>query len=189
MSGLRGAPSRIRAALILLVFFLCLFGTVRWWGRLFFPLSYWPLIEAESGRHRLDPLLILAIIREESAFDPKAISSRGARGLMQVMPETGAWIAARLGEEFMLGRLFVPADNIRFGTWYLAALLAEFQGDLTRSLVAYNAGGNKVRAWLAEGTWDGSLAALDRLPYKETRRYVIKIIRSYRIYRFLYQEP
>lgn len=161
-------------------------GTVRWWGRLFFPFPYRDAILNQSSRHGLDPLLVLAIIREESYFKPEAVSRRGALGLMQVMPETGAWIAAQLDEGYSPRRLLEPADNIRFGTWYLGTLLLRFRGDKVRALAAYNAGYNRIETWLAEGVWDGSLAELRQLPFQETRRYVIKIMRSYEIYRFLY---
>ncbi len=170
--------------------FLAVFGlaaTARWWGRLFFPLPYQKLVAAHARLQSLDPLLVQAMIREESSFNPSAVSRRGALGLMQIMPETGAWIAGQLGEEFNPARLFTPADNIRFGTWYLAALRAEFGGDLVKTLVAYNAGSHRVQYWLATGAWDGRLGTLDRLPFPETRQYVMKIMRSYRIYRFLYR--
>jgi len=145
------------------------------------------LVVTYAGQQSLDPLFVQAMIREESSFNPAAVSQRGALGLMQIMPETGAWIAGQLGEEFTPARLFTPADNIRFGTWYLAALRAEFGGDLIKTVVAYNAGSHRVRSWLADGTWNGGLTGLERLPYGETRRYVIKIMRSYRAYRFLYR--
>ena len=174
---------------LLLGTFLVVFGlaaTVRWWGRLFFPLPYQNLVTIYAGQRSLDPLFVQAMIREESSFNPGAVSRRGALGLMQIMPETGAWIARQLDEEFTPARLFAPVDNIRFGTWYLAALRTEFHGDLVKTLVAYNAGSRRVHSWLADGTWDGRLGNLGDLPYAETRRYVIKILRSYRAYRFLY---
>lgn len=171
-------------ALLVTIFFMA--GTVRWWGRVIFPAKYGDLIQEQSEDHRLDPLLVLALIREESAFDAKAVSRRGALGLMQVMPETGAWIAAQLGEKFSAERLLAPFDNVRYGTWYLRYLFTEFDGDTIKVLAAYNAGSNRVHVWLSRGVWDGSLAQLERMPFTETRRYVIKILRSYRIYRFLY---
>jgi soluble lytic murein transglycosylase len=162
-------------------------GTARVWGRLLFPRAHRFIVETEALRYDLDPLLITAIIREESSFDPGAISSRGALGLMQIMPETGAWIGTRLGVDFAPADLFDPAVNIHFGVWYLGSLLQEYRGDLTRALVAYNAGGNRVRDWIERGAWDGTLADMGRVPYAETRGYVIKIMRSYKIYGFLYR--
>lgn len=172
------------------VFFAVLFvlaATVRWWGRAVFPVKYERLVLYHASRHGLDPLLVMALIREESAFAPRAVSRRGARGLMQIMPETGAWIAAQTGLAYEPNQLLSPDPNIRLGTWYLAYLLRDFGGDPIKALAAYNAGHNRIRDWLDKGIWDGRLATLDRVPYPETRRYVMKIVRSYRIYRFLYR--
>ena len=105
---------------------------------------------------------------------------------MQIMPETGLWIAAQLGEDLTPARLFSPRDNIRYGVWYLGLLWKRFSGDPVKVLAAYNAGWPRVKEWLSRGTWDGTVADLERLPFPETRRYIIRILRSYRIYRFLY---
>ncbi len=181
-----GSRSRGLPILALILSLLPLAATIRWWGRLFFPLAYQDLVEEAALRNGVDPLLVTAVIREESSFDPRAESSKGALGLMQVMPETGAWIAQQLGEGFGLEKLRQPSVNIRWGTWYLSRLFQEFGGDLARTLAAYNAGKHRVEEWQRRGIWDGTLAGLDRLPFAETRSYVIKIMRSYRIYIFLY---
>lgn len=179
--------SRSSGPLFLLIVLLALGATARWWGRAFFPLPYRAVVEAQAARYNLDPLLITAIIREESSFNPRAVSSRGALGLMQIMPSTGAWIAAQLGEDFRTASLLDPADNIRYGTWYLRSLVAEYGGDLVCAMAAYNAGNNRVNQWLSAGIWDGTLENISRLPYSETKRYLIKIRRSHAIYRFLYR--
>lgn len=180
------SSSRFKGPFALLLVLLVLGATIRWWGRIFFPLPYREAVEAQAARHGIDPLLVMAVIREESSFNPRAVSSRGAVGLMQIMPATGAWIAAQLGEDFSPAKLFDPAANIRYGTWYLHALIAEFGGDLVRALAAYNAGNNRVSEWLSVGIWDGSLERIGRLPFPETKRYLIRIRRSHAIYRFLY---
>lgn len=185
MTGPRGLLTKGTLCLLLVLFGLA--GTARWWGRVFFPYPYRSIVEAESRKYGLDPLLVLALIREESSFNPEAVSRRGALGLMQVMPQTGSWIAAQLRESYTPERLLAPAENIHFGSWYLASLLAEFEGDPVKALIAYNAGGSRVRTWLAERVWDGTLASLGKLPYGETRQYVVKIMRTYRIYRYLYR--
>jgi len=179
---------RWRSDFILLLFVLAfLLGSIRLWGRIFFPLPYKDLVEMQAFKYNLDPLLVTAVIREESAFDAKARSKHGALGLMQIMPETGAWISVQFGEEFSREELLRPETSIRYGVWYLDSLLTEYRGDPIKALAAYNAGSGKVKGWLAKGTWDGTLASLEKLPYLETRQYVIKIMRSYKIYRFLYR--
>lgn len=172
-----------RAAVVILVVLVL---TVRWWGRMLFPLPYIHLVEEHCRRYALDPLLVAAMIREESSFDPRAVSSKGALGLMQIMPDTGAWIGEQLGKRITPKELLNPEENIRCGVWYLSTLRDRFRGDEIKALAAYNAGDNRVEGWLAGGIWDGSLADLERLPYAETRKYVVRILRSYRIYRFLY---
>lgn len=159
------------------------------WGlaRLLYPLPYRDLIFAAAARHGLDPLLVAAVVRVESRFHPGAVSSVGARGLMQVLPGTGEWVAGRIGlEPFRADLLYDPEVNLAIGTWYLAYLQDEFGGRLPAALAAYNAGRETVRRWLAAGEWDGEARTLGRVPYPETRRFVRLVLRDYRIYRFLY---
>jgi soluble lytic murein transglycosylase-like protein len=121
------------------------------------PLNYASLIEAAAIRHGLSPLLIAAVTRVESDFDPLDVSDKGARGLMQVMPETGA----RFG--ITADRLFDPAPNIAAGTAYLAWLLNRYRGDLDLALAGYNAGEGAVDQY-------GGIP-----PYRETRDYVKRV--------------
>lgn len=158
--------------------------------RSLYPLPYRDLVAAAAARHGLDPCLVAAVIRVESRFHPGAVSSVGARGLMQVLPETGAWVAGRMGlQPFRAEMLYDPAVNVAIGTWYLAYLRDEFGGSLPASLAAYNAGRQPVRQWLAAGLWDGSERGLARVPYPETRRFVRWVLRDYRVYRLLYRFP
>lgn len=115
------------------------------------------LIYDAARRHQVNPALVAALVRAESAYDSKAVSHKGAQGLMQLMPAT----ARRFG--LSAGEAFVPARNIEAGTRYLAWLLQRFEGDVARALAAYNAG---------EGTVDryGGIP-----PYRETRTYVKRI--------------
>lgn len=157
-------------------------------ARLVYPFPYRESILHYAGQNGLDPLLVLALVRTESKFYPLAESVTGARGLMQIMPETGRWVAGRLREEFDPERLFEPDYNLRLGTWYLAHLIGEFQGNLPAALAAYNGGRHNVEAWLGRGLWDGSTEALDKIPFPETREFVRQVLRDYRVYRFLYRE-
>jgi soluble lytic murein transglycosylase-like protein len=105
-------------------------------------------IVRESRRNGLDPALVGAVIQVESHFDPFAISSVGARGLMQIMPPTARWLLQRdaIPQRIRPTHLFNPVLNIELGTSYLAHLLSRFDGDLTRALIAYNAGPTTARA-------------------------------------------
>lgn len=107
-------------------------------------------IVREARRNGLDPMLVVAVIRCESSFNNYAVSNVGAMGLMQVMPDTGAWLATKAG--FKLGRatnLFDGELNVQIGTAYLADLIARF-GSVEKALVAYNAGPGLARKILAK---------------------------------------
>ncbi|HLA24224.1 MAG TPA: transglycosylase SLT domain-containing protein [bacterium] len=151
--------------------------------RLAYPRAFWPLIVPEAARHGLDPLLVLAVIREESRFDPRAVSSANAVGLMQLLPSTARGV---LGRPVGPTALMEPALNIRAGTAYLAGLLRAFQGTTPLAVGAYNAGPGGVRrhAALARSDLD---RFVEELPYAETRAYVQRVMQSYGIYRWLYE--
>ncbi len=156
-------------------------------ARWLYPLHYRDLVFAAAVRHGLDPWLVAAVIRVESRFNPGAVSSAGARGLMQVLPGTGEWVAGRIGlRAFRAEMLYDPEVNVAIGTWYLAHLRDEFGGSVPASLAAYNAGRQVVAEWLAAGLWDGSERGAGRIPFPETRRFVRAVLRDYRVYRLLY---
>jgi hypothetical protein len=120
------------------------------------------LINHFASRFDLDPHLVAAIIQAESNFDPKAVSARGAQGLMQLMPDTA--------RDLMVQDPFDPAQNIEGGTRYLRSLLDTFEGDLTLSIAAYNAGPTVV----------GEIRKVP--PYPETRTYVQRVLDQYKAY-------
>ncbi|KKM11943.1 hypothetical protein SY88_06000 [Clostridiales bacterium PH28_bin88] len=157
-----------------------------WVWRLFYPLSYRDLIGYYAGRNGLDPYLVTALIRVESRFKPEALSPRGARGLMQLMPETAEWIARQMGEPFRPEALFEPEYNIRLGTWYLADLQNEFSNNRALVLAAYNGGRGNVRQWMASGRWRGDVGSIEKIPFSETREFIRRVLRDYRVYRRVY---
>lgn len=176
-----------------LVFFLLAFALVCYLlgtpflGRLFYPLPYKEQITACAAACGVDPLLVAAVIYTESGFNAEAVSPRGARGLMQVMPSTAEWAAEMLGyAAFTPDMLFDPQHNIEIGTWYLGDLLRQFQGSEVIALAAYNGGRNRVRQWLESGTWDGSGESLEQIPLSETRNFVRRALKSYQRYQDLY---
>ncbi len=155
-------------------------------GRLVFPYDFRNLIEKKVEASKVDPKLIAALIFVESKYNSKAVSQKGARGLMQIMPETALWISAQQGKTLDIDDLFKPEVNLEIGIWYFTYLLNELDGDIVLVLASYNAGWAKVKEWLDSGVWKGKLNDLHRIPYSETRRYVAKVLRGYHIYYYLY---
>lgn len=156
-------------------------------GRLLYPFPYREAIEKHATAYGVDPLLVVAVIRVESKFDPDAVSRRGALGLMQLMPATADWIAQQLGITSLTKEMILtPEINIRMGAWYLANLAAEFDNNQELILAAYNAGRGQVAAWLAEGTWSGSYEDVENIPFPETRDYISKVKAAYNRYQALY---
>ncbi|MCK8828533.1 lytic transglycosylase domain-containing protein [Natroniella acetigena] len=155
---------------------------------LIYPLDYQELIFSEAEKYDLDPYLISSIIYVESKFKPQATSAKGARGLMQIMPRTGLWIAEKLDEQqFSNDDLYDPKLNIKYGSWYLAELKEQFD-NRTMVIAAYNGGQGNVKRWLHEEQWDGEYGTINQIPFAETRKYVSKVVRTHLIYRYIYQE-
>jgi len=102
------------------------------------------------------------------------------------MPETAEWIASQMNIEYKEDRLFDPDYNIRLGCWYLAYLLHDFQGSLPAALAAYNSGKSRVKQWISNKIWDGSLDTLSQIPYKETRDFVERVVHDLKMYNILY---
>lgn len=160
-----------------------------WFLKFFYPYPHQELVSKYCQEYEVDPYLVLAVIRTESRFYSKAESRVGARGLMQIMPETGQWIAKQMKiSEYSEDKLYQPAYNIPMGIWYLAYLDRSFSGNLAQLLAAYNAGDSKVRKWLSEGTWTGRQQDLEQIPYQETRQYMERVLFDYQVYRRIYRE-
>ncbi|MBI4494530.1 MAG: lytic transglycosylase domain-containing protein [Chloroflexi bacterium] len=157
--------------------------------RLLYPLPYEALARAQGERFGVDPLLLAALIRQESSFNPGARSPVGALGLAQVMPQTGQLIAQALGVVgFTPDRLLQPRVSLEFGAWYLAGRLERYQGQLLPALAAYNAGDGAVNAWLTQYGPDPDTFA-ERIPYPETYRFVRIVYENYHHYQRLYEPP
>lgn len=157
-------------------------------AQMIFPFSYQEYVERASEEFQIEPHLILAVMKAESRHQKDAVSHKGAVGLMQIMPTTGIWIAEQLQmNDFQVEQLKDPEINIMFGTWYLSFLLNEFNQRLPVALASYNAGPGKVREWLANDRWDGTLTNVDDIPYNETKNYVRRVSLFYKIYKHLYK--
>lgn len=153
-----------------------------------YPYDYRSYIETSAVQQRADPFLVAAIIKHESKFQPTAHSDGGAVGLMQLMPQTAAWIAGQLGEPFTEDYLYDPALNIRYGVWYLAELEREFGGNDILALAAYNAGRGNVHDWMERSHWTDQFDEIDAIPYPETRLYVRRVLEDREQYKRLYDE-
>ena len=161
-------------------------GAARRAGRdgLMLPDAGWPAPYAPPGG--VEPAFALAVMRQESGFDPDAASPAGARGLMQVMPATAAAVARRTSDD--PASLAEPAVNMRLGTAYLAGLLAQFGGSLPLAAAAYNAGPSRVAEWLAANGDPRSDPAdivdwIELIPFSETRNYVQRVMENVEVYR------
>ena len=152
-----------------------------------YPVAFAPEIRASAEEYRLNPYMVIAVMRCESTFDPNAVSGVGASGLMQIMPETGAWIAEQLGEQdaYSLERLFDPETNIRYGCWYLRYLCDLFSGDFKLVVCAYNAGQGNVAKWLANPDYAQN-GALSVIPFDSTATYYERVETAYARYEALY---
>jgi len=156
--------------------------------RLVFPFPYRELIADEAGRAGIDPWLLAGLVRQESSFDADARSWVGARGLSQIMPSTGAWLAAGAGvRSFSPELLTVPEINLRMGSRFLRDQLRRYRGARDLALAAYNAGPGRADRWKRELGYGGDPDAFrDRIPFAETREYVKVVIRNAEVYRRLY---
>ncbi len=154
-----------------------------------YPVAYVDLIERYSAQYDLDPYLVQAIMRCESSNDPSAVSSAGAIGLMQIMPDTGEWIAHKIDPElaYSLDMLTDPATSIEYGCWYLNFLSARFDGDVMQVVAAYNAGHGSVEDWLNDPRFSQD-GALTSIPFEDTARYYDKVMTAYENYTALYPD-
>ena len=157
-------------------------------GGCLYPRGFWPWVDQYVKEASLDPYLVTALIREESTFAPTAVSRAGARGLMQLMPQTAARVAKEIDLPAPLD-LDAPNHNIALGTRYLARLHEQFGGNLVLTLAAYNAGPRAVQRWLTDGPIQDLETFVEEIPYRETREYVKRVLGSYNRYRTLYGQP
>lgn len=145
-----------------------------------YPLEYKTYIEKYAEEYQLDPALVASIINVESRFKPTKVSSKGAVGLMQLMPSTAQEVAEKLDIDSY--DLFSPETNIQFGCYYLKYLTTQVGTDLTVLLASYNAGFNNVNDWLMDPEYSYNGVTLISTPYAETNEYIEKVNKNYRVY-------
>lgn len=142
-----------------------------------YPIQYEEEILYWAGEYDVPVSVVCAVIKVESDFRPEAVSVAGAKGLMQLTDVTFEWIRSKIGEEH--DDVFLPETNIKYGVYYLSYLYERF-GDWRVAFAAYNAGPNRVAAWMDEH------GSADVIPYKETREYLTRVEAAIRKYEKLY---
>ncbi|PPD30708.1 MAG: lytic murein transglycosylase [Methylomonas sp.] len=150
-----------------------------------FPLHYNVEVTANAAVQQLDPALLFALIRQESAFDALAGSPAGAMGLMQIMPQTAQHIAKTLKQNWQNdNNLLLPELNIRYGSYYFKNLLNQFNGHVVLATAAYNAGANRIKQWRPQKQALPADIWIETIPFKETRSYVSSVL----MYTLIYQQ-
>jgi soluble lytic murein transglycosylase len=159
-----------------------------YWEALF-PKPYWADLKKFSVSNSLDPYLVAALIRQESEFNPAAVSRANAVGLMQLLPKVGKGVAKQEKlKHFSTQQLFTPQVNMQLGTRYFRAMVDKF-GAFEYALAAYNAGSDRVQDWLGQGKYRDPQEFVESIPFTETREYVQAILRNENVYRQLYGTP
>ncbi|MCY7332274.1 MAG: lytic transglycosylase domain-containing protein, partial [Pseudanabaena sp. CAN_BIN31] len=149
-----------------------------------YPFHYWNLISNWASDRKLSPALVIGLMRQESRFEAQIRSSAGAIGLMQIMPETGSWIANKKGvSDYNLDK---PDDNISFGTWYLDYTHSRYGDNTMLAVASYNAGPGAVGRWVEGRSIGDPDDFVNSIPYDETRDYVSKVLGNYWNYLRLY---
>ncbi|MBD2176889.1 transglycosylase SLT domain-containing protein [Pseudanabaena sp. FACHB-1998] len=149
-----------------------------------YPFHYWDVISNWSRERKLSPALVIALMRQESRFEAQIRSRSGAIGLMQIMPDTGSWIASKKGlNNYNLDN---PVDNISFGTWYLDYTHSRYGDNSMLAVASYNAGPGAVGRWVEGRSIGDPDEFVNSIPYEETRDYVSKVLGNYWNYLRLY---
>lgn len=153
-----------------------------------YPYDYQDTINFYADRYEVDRNLVASVILAESKFRQDATSVHGARGLMQIMPETASWIATQIEDDsFSVDKLYNVNMNIKYGTWYLYELQTEFEGNEVLALAAYNAGRGNVYEWMEKYHWDINFKDYTKIPFPETREYVKRVLENKKHYNKLYK--
>jgi soluble lytic murein transglycosylase len=160
-----------------------------YWEALF-PRPYWNDLRKFSVTNGLDPYLVASLIRQESEFNPAAVSRANAVGLMQLLPKTGKLVARQEKlKRYNPSQLYTPTVNLQLGTRYFKGMVDQFGGSFEYALAAYNAGSDRVQEWLGQGKYRDAPEFVESIPFTETREYVQAIMRNASVYRQLYGEP
>ena len=164
---------------------LACFGVARTVMHSLYPQRYAEFVEPYTKLHGLEKSFVYAVIKCESGFDPNAVSSVGACGLMQLMPETFQWLQTKTGESLSNDLLFDPETSIDYGCLLLDLLLQQFPEPHT-AICAYHAGMGNVSQWLRDPQYSDDGKTLKRIPFPTTAHYADKVLRVQKYYERLY---
>ena len=160
-----------------------------YWEALF-PKPYWNDLHKYSTLNGLDPYLVASLIRQESEFNPLALSRANAVGLMQLLPITGKRVAKEVKlKRYNVSQLYTPTLNLQLGTHYFKSMVDKYGGQYEYALAAYNAGADRVEDWIGQGHYRDPQEFVESIPFTETREYVQAILRNANVYRQLYGTP
>ena len=154
---------------------------------IYYPAAYWEEVYKNSKENGVDPLLVLAIMRQESFFEPNSLSPAGAIGLLQLMPETAKKIFKENGQDFSeKNQLYKTDINILTGVKYISKLLKKYDNNLVYAIAAYNAGEHKIKEWQSRFSDADLDEFVESIPYPETKNYIKKVIVNYENYYRIY---
>jgi len=154
-----------------------------------FPRPFWEDLKRNATANRLDPHLVASLIRQESEFNPSAISKKDAMGLMQLLPSVGKGMAKEMKiRHFSSDELLAADTNLRLGTRYFRHIVDHYDGQVEYALAAYNAGEDRVNDWRKNGNFADVEEFVESIPFTETREYVQAIMRNAVIYKLLYSK-
>ena len=160
-----------------------------YWDGLF-PKPYWTDLRKYSQQNGLSPYLVASLIRQESEFNPMAVSRANAVGLMQLLPSVGKHVAKEIKlKGYNPSQLYTPSVNMQLGTRYFKSMVDKYGGQLEYALAAYNAGSDRVGDWLGQGHYRDPQEFVESIPFTETREYVQAILRNETLYQRLYGTP
>ena len=186
MRSRKKRKSKIIPAFICILVFILIayFGTVSVLKTLY-PLKYADYVETYTEEYGLEKSFVFSVIECESGFDKDAVSNVGARGLMQIMPETFDWLLSKTGEDFSEDDLFEPEVSIKYGCMLYSRLLSQFNDEKV-AVAAYHAGTGNVQKWLKNPEYSEDGKTLIKIPFSSTDYYAQKVIKVKAIYEKLY---
>jgi soluble lytic murein transglycosylase len=156
--------------------------------KLLYPFEHWDISASQARVNRIDPALVMGLIRQESAFNQKARSPADARGLMQLLPSTGRALAKSSRIQYSSARLFQAEINIKLGTRHLAGLIRKYDGREELALAAFNAGDSRVQLWTSRADHLDMAEFVERIPFSETRGYVKQVLTNAAYYNQLREQ-
>ena len=183
-------PARLIALVLVLILIalICVYVLNPYLMRRKYMVRHADIIAKHTEAYDVDPYLTLAMIYCESTFNADALSHAGARGLMQIMPDTGAWLAPKINlTAYDASMLYDPDINVQMGCWYVSYLINRFNGETKNAVAAFHSGQGTVDKWLADPAISSDGKTLANIPQGETSKYVTRVFNVYEIYKKLYQ--